>query len=123
MGSRTIVEPVTMWYIMAEIAVNRWMGMHPHKKSGTGEVFQEGKIIAQVNYSISRWRCPDDNPQSIAGKIELPTEMSLPLKKAWRDERSLTLQANDLGPTITFRLSMWDTWRTFTRFNIEGRTA
>ena len=112
-----------MWYIKAEIAVNRWMGMHPYKKSGAGEVFQEGKSIARVSYSINRWRCPDDSPQSIAGKIELPTDMSLPLKKAWRDERSLILQAKDLGPSITFRLSMWDTWRTFTRFSIEGRTT
>jgi len=112
-----------MWYIKAERVVNRWMGMHPYKKIGTGEVLQEGKSIARVNYSINRWRYPDDNPRSIAGKIEVPTELSIPLMKAWRDERSLTLETNDLGPRITFRLSMWDTWRTFTRFNIEGRTT
>jgi hypothetical protein len=53
--------------------------MHPYKKNGTGVVFQEGKSIAQVNYSINRWPCPDDNPRSIAGKIEVPTELSLPL--------------------------------------------
>ena len=111
-----------MWYIKAQIAVDRWMRMHPYKKNGTGEVFQEGKSIAQVNYSISRWRYPDDSPRSVAGKIEVPTDLSLPLVKAWRDERSLTLRTNDLGPSITFRLSMWDTWRTFTRFSIEGRT-
>jgi len=99
------------------------MGMRPHKKNGTGEVFQEGKIIAQVNYHFSRWQCPDDRPRSVAGKIEVPTELSSPLIKAWRDERPLTLQTNDLGPSITFRLSMWDTWRTFTRFSIEGRTT
>jgi len=112
-----------MWYIKAQIAVDRWMRMHPYNKSGTGEVFQEGKIIAQVNYSISRWRHPDDSPRSVAGRIEVPTELSAPLVKAWRDERSLILQAEDLGPSITFRLSMWDTWRTFTRFSIEGRTT
>jgi hypothetical protein len=99
------------------------MGMHPHKKNGTGEVFQEGKSIAQVNYCFSRWRCPDDNPRSVAGRIEVPTELSLPLVKAWRDERSLILHTDDLGPSITFHLSMWDTWRTFTRFSIEGRTT
>jgi len=97
--------------------------MHPHKKNGTGEVFQEGKSIAQVNYSISRWRYPDDSPRSVAGKIVVQTDLSLPLVKAWRDERSLTLRTNDIGPSITFRLSMWDTWRTFTRFNIEGTTT
>ena len=111
-----------MWYIKAQIAVARWMRMHPYKKNGTGEVFQEGKSIAQVNYSISRWRYPDNSPRSVAGRIEVPTELSSPLVKAWRDERSLILQANDLGPSIAFRVSMWDTWRTFTRFSIEGRT-
>jgi len=112
-----------MWYIKAETAVNRWMGMHPYKKNGTGEVFQEGKSIAQVNYCFGRWRCPDDGPRSIAGKIEVPTGLSSLLMKAWRDERSLILQTNDLGPSITFRLSMGDTWRAFTRFSIEGRTT
>jgi hypothetical protein len=112
-----------MWYIKAQIAVARWMRMHPYKKNGTGVVFQEGKSIAQVNYYFSRWRCPDDSPRSIAGKIEVPTELSLPLLKAWRDERPLILHMNDLEPSITFRLSMWDTWRTFTRFRIEGKTT
>ena len=112
-----------MWYIKAQIAVDRWMRMHPYKKNGTGEVFQEGKSIAQVNYYFSRWRCSDDSPRSIAGTIEVPTELSLPLLKAWRDERPLILRMNDLEPSITFRLSMWDTWRTFTRFRIEGKTT
>jgi hypothetical protein len=97
--------------------------MRPYRKSGTGEVFQEGKSIAQVAYSLCKWRYPDDSPGSIAGKIEVPTESSLPLLKAWRDERPLILHMNDLGPSITFRLSMWDTWRTFTRFSIEGKTT
>ena len=99
------------------------MGMRPYTKIGTGEVFQEGKIIAQVNYSISRCRYPDDSPRSVAGKIEVLTELSLPLMKAWRDERPLILHMNDLEPGITFRLSMWHTWRTFTRFSIEGTTT
>lgn len=99
------------------------MGVRPYTKNGIGEVFQEGKSIAQVTYSINRWRRPDDGPRSVAGKIEVPTESSLSLMKAWRDERPLILHMNGPEPRISFRLSMWDTYRTFTRFRIEGRTT
>ena len=106
-----------------KIAAGCWMGMRPYTKNGTGEVFQEGTSIAQVTYSINNWRRPDHVPRSIAGKIEVPTDLSLSLIRAWRDERPLILHMNDLEPSISIRLSMWDTWRTFTRFRIEGKTT
>ena len=110
-----------MWYIEGEVAAECWMGMRPYTKSGTGEVLQDGKSIAEVTYCINNWRLPEANPRSIAGRIEVPTKLSSSLLKAWRNERPLILHTNDLGADVTFHLSMWDTWRTFTRFRIEGK--